>query len=347
MYTELIYTIYKLKQEGKEPTKETLITLGIPEEKIIGALDCKIIYENKPSIYTLAPVKELYQYGLENLEKGNKKTAHETFELCYMIKPKHRETCLQLMYHAVNTGNYNLAYDYLTALENVSTNEHLRKDYKIYLYLLSKVCEVPERYQTSLQEIKENKKLLIHSKPNAHQKQENYLMNLILKDKYKYAIEKINDYLSEDHEYTLHRVIIKSLLRGIINLNDDFKADLHDKVKQRNYSEIALMLETKSLNSNLGIDEQSILTITQQIISILETRIIPQSIENDSNQVAEAIKFYDYEKALLLEKNFLISKHKSFDTSSIYLLLDQITKLIYNINRIKESEMNIQKETTL
>ena len=43
MYTKLIYTIYKLKQEGKEPTKETLITLGIPEDKIIGALYCKII----------------------------------------------------------------------------------------------------------------------------------------------------------------------------------------------------------------------------------------------------------------------------------------------------------------
>ena len=180
MYTELIYTIYKLNQERKVPTKELLISLGITEDKIMGALEERIIIETGSNGFALVPVKELYQYGLLNLEMGNKKTALDIFELCYKIKPKHRETCLQLLYNAVNKGEYDLAYRFLYELEHISTNEHLRKDYKIYLYLLSKVSEVPPIYQESLNAIKDNNKLLIHNKPKGHQKQENYLMKLIL-----------------------------------------------------------------------------------------------------------------------------------------------------------------------
>ena len=45
MYTELIYMIYKLTQERRVPTKELLISLGITEDKIKGALEENIIIE--------------------------------------------------------------------------------------------------------------------------------------------------------------------------------------------------------------------------------------------------------------------------------------------------------------
>lgn len=337
MYTDLIYTIYKLNQEHKLPTKELLISLGITEDKILGALEEQIIIEKGSNSYSLVPVKQLYQYGLMNLEIGNKKTAQDVFELCYKIKPKHRETCLQLLYNAINKGNYDLAYRFLYELEHISTNEHLRKDYKIYLYLLSKVSAVPAIYQESLSAIAANNNLLIHNKPKGHQKQENYLMQLILKEKYKYAFEKINDFLGEDYEYTVHRVIIKSLLREIIKLNDQIKKDLHEQVKKRNYRGIVTSLEEKSLTHRLGIDEQSMLMITQQIINIIETQSTPVPIENDANQVFEAIKYYDYDKALLLERAFLESKDIPLERSSIYLLLEQITKLIFNLNRLENN----------
>lgn len=335
MYTDLIYTIYKLNQEQKLPTKELLMSLGISENEINSALEEQIVVEKGTNGYSLVPVKQLFQYGLMNLEMGNKKTAQDIFELCYKIKPKHRETCLQLLYKAINKREYDQAYRFLYELEHISTNEYLRKDYKIYLYLLSKVSEVPAIYQESLSAIKANNNLLIHNKPKGHQKQENYLMQLILKDKYKYAFEKINDFLGEDYEYTVHRVIIKTLLREIIKLNDEFKKSLHEQVKKRNYRAIVTSLEEKSLTQHLGIDEQSILLITQQLITIIETQTTPVPLENDANQVAEAIKYYDYDKALFLERTFLESKNIPTEHSSIYLLLEQITKLIYNLNRLE------------
>ena len=125
-------------------------------------------------------------------------------------------------------------------------------------------------------------------------------------------------------------------MRAIIKLNDEFKINLHDQIKKKNYRVVATKLEEKSLTCNLGIDEQSMLAITQQIITMLETQTTPVPIENDAMQVIEAIKHYDYDKALFLERTFLESKNIPLERSSIYLLLDQITKLIYNLNRIEE-----------
>ena len=88
-----------------------------------------LIYENKFGTYSITSVNKLYLYGKQNLLAGNKRTAQECFVLCYKLKPKHRETCLQMFYHAVLTHRYDEAYEYLYALENVSTNEHLRKEY--------------------------------------------------------------------------------------------------------------------------------------------------------------------------------------------------------------------------
>ena len=116
MYTLLIYTIYKLNKENKRPTKELLTTLGITEEEINGALKEQIIIEKEQNCYFLVPVKQLYKYGVANLEVGNKKTAIDIFELCYKINPKHKETCLQLVYNAIDKREYELAYQLLYEL---------------------------------------------------------------------------------------------------------------------------------------------------------------------------------------------------------------------------------------
>lgn len=346
MYTQVLYAIYKLQQDRKVPTKDLLLSLGITEEQITGAIANNIIFSPEPNIYKLASVKTIYQFGLDNLLQGNKRTAVDIFELCYLIKPKHRETCLQLLYNAVYTGNYPKAYEYLYALENVSTNEHLRKDYKIYLYLLSKVSPVPEHYQEKLQAIQQDRNLLIHKKPKGHQGEENRIMKLILDGKYKFAIQTLNDALSEDYEYTLHRVIIKSLLKGILNLDEQTKKSLLDKVKGKRYREILTTLDTIGLERPLRIDEQNIYAIVDQIIKNFETGTTPEPIENEAKQVTEAIRYFDYNKALDLESSFLDSKDLPREQSHIYLLLVQITQQIYNMNRLEKNGISAGQPLT-
>ena len=346
MYLEALCTLYELQQNRILASKTKLNELCVTDEQIQGMLDNDLIYQNDSGTYLLSPVKKLFAFGYNNLLLGNKRTALGIFELCYKIKPKHRDTCLQLFYHAVNTHNYPAAYEYLYALENVSTNEHLRKEYKIYLYLLSQVSEVPPIYQEKLENIKQDKNLMIHKKPDKHQRQENEVVSLILKSKYKFAIERLNDFISEDHEYTVHRVIIKSLLRGIIGKHDKYKHELLDKVKKKRYREIVAMLEATELERELRSDEFNILIIVRAIIEIFENGTLPAIIPIEAETVSEAVACYDFEKALELENNFLLLNNLPSDQSHMYLLLLQITQLMKNVTRLEDNGIPIGNQDT-
>ena len=93
-----------------------------------------------------------------------------------------------MFYNAVLTRNYEEAYNFLYALENVSTNEYLRKEYKVYLYLLSQVSQVPEIYKTKIEDINSDPLLMLHRKPNNLQKQEDKKDKKDIKDNILLAI---------------------------------------------------------------------------------------------------------------------------------------------------------------
>lgn len=342
MYIALLKRIYDLSLTGTTITPEALLSINITEEQIKELINNGLIYETRNGSFNITSVNNLFSYGKEQFLLGNKRTAQDCFKLCYRIKPKHRDTCLQLFYNAVLTRNYEEAYNFLYALENVSTNEHLRKDYKIYLYLLSQVSPVPPNYKTKIEDINSNPLLMLHRKPNNLQKQDNIVLRLILKGKYKFAIERLNDFLSEDHNYAVHRIILKNLISQIIFINDKCKSDILEKVKQKRYREIICMLEEISSIRQLKNDEIALLNLIKTIISIYETGETPIPIENESTQVTEAILFLDYEKALSLESEFLVSKGISLDKSPIYILLVEINQLIKNINRLKENNIPVK-----
>lgn len=347
MYIALLKKIYDLSLTGTTITIESLLSINITSEQIKELIDNGLIYENRNGSFNITSVNNLFSYGKEQFLLGNKRTAQECFELCYRIKPKHRDTCLQLFYNAVLTRNYEEAYNFLYALENVSTNEYLRKDYKVYLYLLSQVSQVPEIYKTKIEDINSDPLLMLHRKPNNLQKQDNVIMRLILKGKYKFAIEKLNDFLSEDHNYAVHRIILKNLISQIIFVNDKYKSDILEKVKQKRYREIIYMLEEISSTRQLRNDEIALMNMIKTIISIYETGETPTPIENETTQVTEAILFLDYEKALSLESEFLVSKGIPLDKSPMYILLVEVNQLIKNINRLKENDIPIKPSSPI
>jgi hypothetical protein len=347
MYIQLLKKIYDLLIDNVPLTKENLNQASITDEQINELIENGLIYANKFGTYSITSVNKLYLYGKQNLLAGNKRTAQECFVLCYRLKPKHRETCLQMFYHAVLTHRYDEAYEYLYALENVSTNEHLRKEYKIYLYLLSLVSEVPENYQEKLEAIHNDQSLLIHKKPKPFQKEDNIVMELILKGKYKFAIENLNNFLAEDFDYMIHRLIIKNLLCKIIDIDSKQKKELLELVKKRHYREIVTMLEELSLLQDLKIDEANILEVTKIIIGLFETGDIPETIENNAETLTEAISNHDYEKALDIETKFLITKGMSLSESAIYALLTELNQLSRNIKRLKDNNISINNSSTM
>ena len=333
MYIQLLKKIYDLLISGTPLTKENLNNASITDEEINGLLENGLIYITKEGTYNITSVNKLFLYGKQNLLAGNKRIAQECFVLCYRLKPKHRDTCLQMFYHAVLTHRYDEAYEYLYALENVSTNEHLRKEYKIYLYLLSLVSEVPEIYQEKLQAIHEDPSLLVHKKPKQFQKQDNVVMELILKGNYKFALANLNDFLAEDFDYMIHRHIIKSLLSKTVDNQSEYKLELFELVQKRRYREIVATLEETSLSRELQTDEANILEVTKAIIKLFEEGTLPTPIENNARTVSDALKSYDYKKALAIETSFSLSKKIGLENNPLYRLLVNLNQLLNHIEK--------------
>ena len=75
MYIELLNTIYELMKNRIVPTKKRLLEMGHTEEQINYLLQNNLITEVEPNIYKLSSIKQLFQYGKDNLLQGNKRTA--------------------------------------------------------------------------------------------------------------------------------------------------------------------------------------------------------------------------------------------------------------------------------
>ena len=60
--------------------------------------------------------------------------------------------------------------------------------------------------------------------------------------------------------------------------------------------------------------------------------------ENEATKVTEAIEYYDFEKALELESEFIVSNGVPSDKSHMYILLLELNQLINSVNRIRAHE---------
>jgi hypothetical protein len=98
MYLEALCILYELQQNRILASKTKLNELGVTDEQIHGMLEHDLIYQNDSGAYLLSPVKKLFAFGYDNLLLGNKRTSLGIFELCYKIKPKHRDNNILLLF---------------------------------------------------------------------------------------------------------------------------------------------------------------------------------------------------------------------------------------------------------
>ena len=90
-------------------------------------------------------------------------------------------------------------------------------------------------------------------------------------------------------------------------------------------------------------DEKKILEITRRIIEVFETgaAVDLAIIENNATSTSEAIRHYDYEKALEIETKFSFDKKISLEKNPVYILLFTLNQLTKNINRLKENNVQV------
>ena len=172
-------------------------------------------------------------------------------------------------------------------------------------------------------------------------------MELILKGKYKFAIENLNNFLAEDFDYVIHRLIMKTLLSKKIDMQTKYKLELLELVHKRRYREIVARLEEIELTRPLMTDESNILETTKALINVFETGAVPTPIENNAPTVSIALQNYDYQKALDIETKFSLTKKIPLDKNALYSLLFALNQLTNNINRLNANNVPITTKAAI
>lgn len=335
MYTKELETLYELIIAKQKLTPSTLSSVGITPNTLENMLNEGLIYQLNTEEYHITSINKLFLYGKKLLANRRKRDGNNCIEICYEMAPNNRDICLQLFLHAIIREDYEDTIKYFEDLERINPIDY-RIDHNIYLYFINLVNKLPDNYNERIESIKSSHHSLDYRKPNKEQSQINNIMYLVKKGKYKLALTKLNDLIASDFTYSTERLILKQFLIQAISLEKILKEKIILSANKHAYETIIFELDRKRTRRKLRNDEEDVYKVAKQLIHMNETNEIPQIIATDATTVSEAIKFQDYETALILEESFIeysetINK-KQLPEPALYILLRQINDRIRRYN---------------
>lgn len=330
-------------------TERTFLINGIsnPEEVITMLLDNGTLKVVEPGKYQISSATELYNYGVTLLKSNYQLRANLCFEKCYQVNPKHRNSALQVLLLKVKSQKYQEAYNILDDVLEVEPEKY-QYDNNLYLYLLNILEKCPEKYNNKVKSLVA--KSVISSENTNEEDIE--MRKEIISNHFSHAMYFLNNIRAKNLNYSIEIILLKVLLSKAIDNEKNIKEQLELLVKHNQYQELLSILnelQRRTLNYYMDV----IYLLTQKIIEISETRIIPVIKESKTNDLYQAV----------LNNNFSLAKQINdlkINSSRVKLLNDKninkdpketkiIDKLLVKIDslikEIKESELSSPNET--
>lgn len=340
MEKDKIEIIYQIISNALPLNKQTLLGNGFTEEEINFLIDSGFFKTIANDNYTLSSIKELYNYGVKLYIVRKPKQAQECFLKCFEIDSSDREVCLQLMYMNLRMGNIEKVLVLFKHLEKISTDLDCY-DNNLYLYLLNLITRCPEEYAERLENLDYKSILIPENTDIPFQKEQNYIRQAMIRNKSRNSLQLQNDLIAKKKLYSSADQFLKELTIRVINVEQKFKNKILELAKDRKHRAIISFFDTKSKKRRLTNAENYAYLISQAIINISSTGVIPPITNNNPQNLYHAIKGNNFAFALNLEKEILSFYRKNMDENTVYILLSQINQLIY---KLEPSDIEIEEE---
>ena len=323
-----IVPLYNIIISDLKITDETLKIFGYNEEIIYMLIEWNIIQRLKNDEYKLVSVEKFRQYGRSLLLANKKGTADKVFEICYEIAPNAKNIAPQYIHSLLKRRKYNEIFDVIDKVNSESNDVN----YNLYLYLLSFLLDIPDKYRNKIKNINESNLLKLDT---GHNRLENKIRKKILENKFKYAYQLINDTLAKtrDSGYSLKFELIREFLKQVVNCETKHKENLKNLIKESQYKEVALILRNRQEIRGLSIVESNMLIVADAIVEILETGKVPMPTATiyDIYDMRDALKSNNFKIALELNAKFMEETAKNKDDDIFNLLLVELDNIISNL----------------
>ena len=343
---ENLNKLYELIINDNELTTQELKKCDFNQSHITSLIETGKIERIKRGYYKFIATNELYYYGKFLISKKEYEKATQCFKKCYEIDTNHQGTNFQLFIRSIQEQDYENAFVYYETLTHID-NEHYIKDNNFYLYLLSIITDVPDKYKEYARNLTlEDIKVDISDRRYKENNTQNKIRLSTLQRKFPYALKLLNDI---NDKKSVQEILIRTLLHQSIKVEKASENKVLNLINSKEYDKLIIHLETKEKRHNLSLIESYILKLSRDIIKIKKSSIIPEKNIFEADKIFAAIDGYNYELALQLNKKYNEDLKIEHNQSATYLLLEDICNLIKEIiiSNQKEEPIEITKETTI
>lgn len=331
-------------------TERTFLINGIsnPQEVITMLLDNGTLKVVEPGKYQISSATELYNYGVTLLKSNYQLRANLCFEKCYQVNPKHRNSALQVLLLKVKSQKYQEAYNILDDVLEVEPEKY-QYDNNLYLYLLNILEKCPEKYNNKVKSLVA--KSVISSENTNEEDIE--MRKEIISNHFSHAMYFLNNIRAKNLNYSIEIILLKVLLSKAIDNEKNIKEQLELLVKKNQYQELLTILNELQQRRILNYYMDVIYLLTQKIIEISETRIIPVIKEAKTNDLYQAVLNNNFSLAKQINDlkinssraKLLNDKNINKDPKETKIIDKLLVKIDSLIKEIKESELSSPNET--
>lgn len=326
--------IYDAIGTEEELTTSFLNGLGFNSRDLAQLIDKGILKRVKRGYYDVVNVESLYKYGISMIYK-DKVVAHKYLRKCYEINSNYSELDSKLILLAIYEKDYFQALEYLKL--NDLKDKFTYTNHRFYLYLLSKLIELPSKYKEIVDKLKLSDIQFIPNKVNQNESKTKCRQKIRTLAFYN-ELSKASKIKMEGTLTNCDR-IINCLLKDILQIRIQKYNMILQDVKDKNYNNALQILEQMG---SLCYYEQTIQSLLNTLETIIIQKQIPDKLDFKSTNVYEAISDQNYEWALYLSNKSHSDNIKYLkENDIIYLLLvdinDEIKRLENSFEDIKEN----------
>lgn len=331
---EKLERLYDLVIYNMQITTAKLLSIGFFQEEIDNLIDDGILRISGKE-YFFCDINSLYKYGEKLVVSFNYKKANKCFSACLRINPTHRKAVLQKLFQCLKADYIPGILELFEKLLTIEPEKYI-VDNNVYTYLLSQLDYTPVTYTRVVDrhDLKSNDGATFDELDSRLV----FVRNKISDNRLLLAMTVLNDVLAQNKIYSIELNILKELMSKAIVNNRNQHMVILDMIESESYSNILNYLEEIKQRRNLDCYEFYILEAVKKFVEVLQTKEIPDILDDNPQNILDALKGNNFEVAIILDKRFL--KNNNINESDDILLM-VLKALCKTINKIREESLNV------
>ncbi len=325
---------------------QDLLALGFNKNDLTKMIDDGRLKRPRRGYYEVDNVDGLFNYVklLFGKRYRNTERAIKGLNKCSRLAPDNKSIQTRVFLNALYENKFDDCFKAFEVLDQTD-NEFYKQDNNFWLYLLSFVTEVPEKYQERVRNMRfEDMKVLDGDKRFTDVVTQNNLRRNAFYQKFKNA----RSMAIPDVDKKINFAISDKLLSYAVKQNIEDHNYLFELIFDGKYEEAITLLEGAKEFRRLNRNDENILNVLKDLTSILNG-VFPEVILEDTSIVSKAILNHDYEKTLeLLDRYTDGNKNRTNKclTHLITVILNEKKKLNVSdvVSSSNEDDFDLDKE---